>query len=230
MKESISVNNKLLSEYLKTADQIELENEIKQFNSEVKINQYRKPKLKMPDLKERNGKPKVMQEEINLRNRDQLVIEYQHDYLKMMVVYLIGGYKDQWPTDSRIVTTKIQEIFDRNKIKTRKSLYHGIKMAVGRIRLSKFGQVYFLYRKGTNQHKSSFQMNQKAFELKPEETFALLKQPIDFEHKTLLNLEESIKIPSEKKENQIIEKLPNLVEEKQIIINFHGAVTINFNR
>lgn len=106
-------------------------------------------------------------------------------------------------------------------------------MSIGKIRLSKFGQAYFLYKKGTNQYPSSFSMNHKAFNLKPDEAFYLVDQiqpEIGMVKLTESDSEEKSKAIMPINEPGITKFLPETIDGKQVVINFNGAVTINFNR
>lgn len=175
---SITVNNKTLSEHLREEDEIELEKDIKTHNidSSDNIFYYQKPNLKAVFKREKNGRViRVEQCEINFRNREDLAKKYlmKHQLNNAMAIYMIGCYKQE-----KIITKDMAETFEviilEHNIKLKyKSLFHAMRNYLGTVKKSSFGIKYINHVRNPKEGNYLF-LSEEGYNIKPEEAVKLV--------------------------------------------------------
>lgn len=227
--EKIKVNNVILSEYLKSTEQLELEREMQNLHSEVNAEKqlYKKPRLRILSRKERNGMVKQLQEEINFRNRENLIgraIE-ENKLTNAFLALLIGSYKEKEPWTCLSIANEFKRIVEKNKLDFGKNIFHGVKMALGYTRKSMFNE-YLIYRKRFSKP-SLIYLRPEGYQLDYDSALNLFKNKLaNDNHKDISN--ELIEPTLEVTPNTLEIKAPSTEElkEKGIIINFNAEVTI----
>ena len=218
---SITVNNKTLSEHLREEDEIELEKDIKTHNidSSDNIFYYQKPNLKAVSKREKNGRViRVNQCEINFRNREDLSKKYlmKHQLNNAMAVYMIGCYKQE-----RIITKDIAETFEviilEHNIKIKyKSLFHAMRNHLGTVKKSSFGIKYINHVRNPKEGNYLF-LSEEGYNIKPEEAVKLVgifpatKKINDY--KVVLDKKPNDKYVAEPKKAIISEKKEDCIRE-----------------
>lgn len=247
---SITVNNKLLSEYIKEEDEIELDKDIKSYNinSSDKIFYYQKPKLKAVSKREKNGRVITMDQcEINFRNREDLAKKYlmKQQLNNAMVVYMIGCYKQK-----KIITKDMAETFEviilEHSIKLKfKSLFHAMRNYLGTVKKSSFGVKYINHVRDPREGNYMY-LSEEGYNIRPEEalelvdTFPAVKKVSDY--KVVLEEKANDKYDAEPKKHFISEKKEDCIRENikdrfgvdleeilksGLTINIFGDININ---
>lgn len=236
----ITFEGKLLSEYIKDQEELELERDIKKYNIETSSPLYRKSSAKIKSKKERNGVVRKLQNEINFRNRDSLVTNaLKNDLMKdAMVYWLIGCYKETRIT-SQLAANDFERIIKENKIKTKyKNIFAAFRSYLGRLRKTEFARKYVKHVRDFKNGNYFYLIND-GYNLTPEKAIELA-YIIDSEIKAIQPIEKEIAIqnPVEvkpiKKENnltqEIIERigidLADVKDKTNLAVNIFGPINI----
>lgn len=134
--EDITFEGKLLSEYVKDQEELELQQKIKSHNIDNSKSNYQKPRLRFNSKKERNGKVMALQNEVNFRNKDNLIAEaLTNGFLKdAMVYWMIGGYKHEKLT-TKMMADDFEKIIKDNSIKTKfKNIFAACRNYLGKLK------------------------------------------------------------------------------------------------
>lgn len=181
MDKSITINNQLLEEYLKTKDDLELEKEIQANSVESRNdhNLYQKPRLKPLLHRERNGKVKLLQSEVNVRNRTHAVITaLENNDLSSAIVYYIIGSKSEEKIITRVIAKYFDSIIHENQIDFK---YDNVATAtrnfLGRIKRTEFGEKFLTHVRNFKTG-NYWLVSEEGLNLKPEAAIIYAKKSI----------------------------------------------------
>lgn len=178
MKHQITVNGKALSEYVKEKEVVEEENKIVSHNIELNnaYSLYQKPHNSFSSKKEKNGKVKKVQNEINYRNRDEAVKAElaKNNLLEAFVYYLIGSYKEkEIRTDA--LAHHFMKVKEENNLErcTLKSHYY-MRMIFSQIKKSTFFENYIIF-KTSIKDGNSYTLTDEGYNLTFEQAMKAVK-------------------------------------------------------
>lgn len=214
MDKSIKVNNMLLEEYLREKEDIDLEIEIKSNSVESRENHnlYQKPRLKLISKKEKKGKVKNLQNEVNYLNREQMAIEAlsKQDLKAAIIYWIIGSYKEE-KIITRLIANQFERIIKENDINLEKynSVFAAMRNIMGTIKKTEFGVKYLTHVRNF-QTGNYFLITDDGLNLKPEIAIELASKIVPKSQiKKTIKSNKSLDLV--KQENNLVEKLNNAV-------------------
>lgn len=214
MDNSIKVNNMLLGEYLREKEDIDLEIEIKSNSVESRENHnlYQKPRLKLISKKEKNGKVKNLQNEVNYLNREQLAIDAlsKQDLKAAIIYWIIGSYKEE-KIITRSIATQFERIIKENDINLVKcnSVFAAMRNIMGTIKKTEFGVKYLTHIRNF-QTGNYFLITDEGLNLKPEIAIEFASKNIP-KSQIKKTIKSNKPLDLVKQENNLVEKLNNAV-------------------
>lgn len=215
MDNSIKVNNMSLGEYLREKEDIDLEIDIKSNNVESRENHnlYQKPRLKLISKKEKNGKVKNLQNEVNYLNREQLAIEAlsKQDLKAAIIYWIIGSYKEE-KIITRSIATQFERIIKENDINLVKynSVFAAMRNIMGAIKKTEFGVKYLTHIRNF-QTGNYFLITDDGLNLKPEIAIELASKIVP-KSQIKKTIKSNKPLDLVKQENDLVEKINNAVD------------------
>lgn len=252
MDKSITINNQLLGEYLRDKDKLDLEKEIQANSIESRNdhNLYQKPRLKPLLHRERNGKVKSLQSEVNVRNRTHAIISAleNNDLLSAIICYIIGSKFEE-----KITTREIAKCFDsiihENQIDFKyDNVATAIRNYLGRIKRTEFGEKFLTHVRNFKTG-NYWLVSENGLNLKPEAAINFAKKSIPKDrikktiksnktlncvkqdHDLVNRINDTVDYSNNcEKQNDILDKLGidlNKIASNGLTINLFGPINIH---